>query len=339
MPRLRTIAVTALAALFAPALFALDTQTAPAPANPADPGTLNYIEGTAMLNGQPVTRSADGQTALAPGQVLSTANSRAELLLTPGVYLRLGHDSAARMISPDITNTAVAIERGTAEVEVDQLFPENNIHVLVNHVPVQLVKTGLYEFNASNGTAMVFDGEAAVRKQDGKWVKIRKDHQLALQQGDIAKTRKFDESAAEQTGLYRWSSLRSDYLAEANEQLAGQYGAGYAPGWYWDPYMWNYTYLGMYPFYSPFGWGFYPLGWGGGWYGPGFYGGGYGGGRFVGPHGPVNLPRGGFGGSAHAGSGFRANAFRSGGEMGGFHGGGGFGGFHGGGSFGGGHGR
>ena len=36
---------------------------------------------------------------------------------------------------------------------------------------------------------------------------------------------------------------------------------GFYPGWYWDPYMWDYTFLGWDPFFSPFGWGFYP--WGG----------------------------------------------------------------------------
>jgi hypothetical protein len=80
MPRLRTIFTTALVALFAPALFALDTQTAPAPTNPAVPGTLNYIEGTASLNGQPVGRNAIGSATLAPGQELTTTNGRAEVL-------------------------------------------------------------------------------------------------------------------------------------------------------------------------------------------------------------------------------------------------------------------
>lgn len=350
MPRLRTIFTTALAALFAPALFALDTQTAPAPTNPAVPGTLNYIEGSADLNGQTIAQNAIGSATLAPGQTLSTANGRAEVLLTPGVFLRLGHNSTVKMVSPDITDTAVSVERGRATVEVDQLFKENNIHVLEDHVPVQLVQTGLYEFNADQGTVLVFKGKAAIDKGNGHWATIKSDHVVNLTAGaaDVNST-KFNADEAEQAGLYRWSSLRSDYLAEANQQMASEYGEGYAPGWYWDPYTVDYTFLGAYPFYSPFGWGFAPFGWGGGWGGwgyPGYYGGGFYGGHAPGPHGPVHLRNGGFGGPA-VHSGFRGGAFRSGGELGGFHGGGGFGGFHGGGGgvhlgaggFGGGHGR
>ena len=337
MSGLKTIAVTVLAALFAPALFALNLQNAPM-SNPAAPGTLNYVEGSAQLDGQPITQAElrSSTATLGPGQVLSTGDSRAEILLTPGVFLRLGHNSAVKMISPDLTNTAVAVERGRADVEVDQLFPQNQIHILLDRVPVQLVKTGIYEFNAGRDTVTVFDGMAVAMRPDEKWVKVKDHHQLQVADLATAKPTNFNVDAQEQSGLYRWSSLRSDYLAEDNQQVAGMY-SGYAPGWYWDPYAFDYTFLGPYGFASPFGWGFYPLGWGpgwgwGGWYGPGFYGGGYNN-RL---HRPLPMP--GHSGMARPAAGFRANAFRSGGEMGGFHGGAAMGGFHGGGGFGG-HGR
>jgi hypothetical protein len=356
MPRLRPIFITALAALFAPALFALDTQAAPAPTNPAVPGTLNYIEGSANLDGQTIGQRAIGSATLAPGQVLSTtATSRAEVLLTPGIFLRLGHNSSVKMVSPDIVNTVVDVQRGRATVEVDQLFKENNIHVLEAHVPVQLVDTGLYEFDADKGTVMVFQGKAAIDKGSGHWATIKSKHVVNLTAGAAAvNPTRFDVDQQEKAGIYRWSSLRSDYLAEANQQMAGQYSPGYEPGWYWDPYVLNYTYLGASACYSPFGWGLAPFGWAGGWgypgyyggyypgYYPGYYGGGYvGHGHAPGPHGPVNLRNGGFGGPAAGSShsGFRGNAFHSGGSMGGFHGGGGGGVHLGAGGFGGGHGH
>lgn len=345
MSRLKTVAITALAALLAPALFAMDTtQNAPM-TNPAVPGTLNYVEGSARLDGQRITQSAIGSASadLRAGQVLSTSDSRAEVLLTPGVFLRLGHNSRVKMLSPDLTDTAMAVERGRVDVEVDQLFPQNDIHILVDHVPVQLVKTGIYEFNARRGTVMVLKGMAVAMRPNDKWVKVKDGHELNVADLATAKPRKFDEAELEQTGLYRWSSLRSDYLAEDNQQMAGEYGYGYGygPGWYWDPYAFDYTFLGPYGFDSPFGWGFYPMGWGGGWGYPGYFGGyGYYGGGYYGNGGRLHrpLPMPGHSSLARPSSGFRGGAFRSGGEMGGFHGGGGFGGFHGGGG-GGGHGR
>ena len=329
MPGLRNLFVAAMAALFAPALFALDSQIAPPPANTvmpntAVPGTLNYIEGSATLDGQPLNQRSVGNAILEPDQVISTTTGHAEVLLTPGVYLRLGPDSAAQMVSPHLTDTSVKILQGHADVEVDLLFKQNNIHVVVNNVPVQLTKPGLYAFNANRSSVLVFKGEAAVDGSNGKWTTIKSGHQLSLAEGPNLKPAKFDVDAQEQSDLYRWSSLRSDYLAQANEEMAGEYGAGYAPGWYWDPWMYDYTFLGPYPFYSPFGWGFYPLGWGGGFYGGGFYGRGYYGRGFSGHSGRAHLGDGGFHGSD---GGFHGGSFGGGG----FHGGGGFGGGGGGG--------
>lgn len=302
MPRLSKTLVFALAALFAPALFAQN----PAPANSAVPGTLNYIEGAATVDGHFLAANSVGSVTLQPGQEIATSQGRAEVLLTPGVFLRLDHNSAATLTSSDLLNTVVTIDRGQAAVEVDQMFKQNDLHIVENNVPVQLLKPGYYEFNADHGNVLVFNGEAAAVRHDGKFVTIKAHHDLSVAGGPQLKSASFDEGEQQQSDLYRWSSLRSDYLAQANQQIAGEYGTGYAPGWYWDPWLSYYTFVGPYPFYSPFGWGFYPLGWGFG----GFYG-GYG--RGFGPHG------------------FRGyeGGFHGGGGVGGFHGGGG--GFHGGG--------
>lgn len=313
MPGLRKVFVAAMAALFAPTVFALDSPMTSRPANTAVPGTLNYIEGSATLNGQPVNQQAIGNAVLAPDQVISTTTGHAEVLLTPGVYLRLAPDSAAQMVSPNLTDTAVRITQGRAAVEVDEIFKQNDIHVLVNNVPVQLLKPGLYAFNANRNSVLVFSGEAAVARTNGRWTTIKQGRQLFLAEGPNLKPAKFDVHAKEQTDLYRWSSLRSDYLAQANSQIAGAYGEGYAPGWYWDPWMFDYTFLGPYPFYSPFGWGFYPLGWDGGFYfGRGFYG-------HPGRPGQVHLR--GFN-EGHVDGGFHGGGFAGGGFHGGSSGGG-----------------
>ena len=62
-------------------------------ANPARPGTLNYIEGQASIEGRPLTPHSIGTTELEAGQYLATAKGKAEILLTPGVFLRVAEDS------------------------------------------------------------------------------------------------------------------------------------------------------------------------------------------------------------------------------------------------------
>jgi hypothetical protein len=320
MPRLKALLLLSLVTLLAPAMMLGQN------ANPAGPGTLNYVEGQVSINGQVVNWLSVGSSQLHEGQVVETGNGRAEILLTPGVFLRLGDNSAVRMISPNLANTKVELVKGRADVEVDQLFKQNNLRVKVKDNETRLLKTGLYAFNFEGAIVQVFDGEAAVFPVDGrkKLVMVKKGHELAMN-GDGKKPEHFDKDASEDA-LYNWSSLRSQYLGEANVQLASAYeGApGFAPGWFWNTGLYGYTWLPGYgAFFDPFGYGFYSpyyLYDGGFVYG---YGRGYGRGGYRGAYGHGQTS---FHGERGAGmQGSYGAAFHSG--DGGFHGGGG--GFHG----------
>src|SRR5271168_2562776 len=209
MPSLKALLLLSLATLFAPAF----GQSA----NPARPGTLNYIEGQASIDGRQVSSRSVGTAELEPGQYLATANGKVEILLTPGVFLRLDNNSTVKMISPNLTHTEVLLDRGRASVEADQIYPQNTILIDQKGGQTQLLKNGLYEFNADNNTVRTFDGKAAVYPGDNlqsnvKPIEVKGGHQLALT-GEAVKPVGFDKDHA-QDDLYRWSSLRSQYLGE-----------------------------------------------------------------------------------------------------------------------------
>jgi hypothetical protein len=294
-------------------------------APPAQPGTVNYVEGAASLNGETLNNKNVGNATLEAGQELNTAAGKAEVLLTPGVFLRLDDNSAVKMVSPDLTLTQVELEKGRAAVEVDEIHDQNNLEIIDHGVTTRLDKTGYYEFDANQPEAMVFKGMAKAEVGDGKWREIKSHHELALT-GEpngqpLTKEKPIDFDTRATDELYNWNNLRSQYLAEANNQMAGEYyGAGYGPGWFWDPYAFGYTYMGFEPFASPFGWGFYPFGWGG--FVGGYYGGWYGGRHWTnGPYyhyGNNHVARGGiYEGGFRGQGGFHGESGFHGGAMGG----------------------
>src|ERR1700677_578841 len=140
---------TLLGVLAASALFAIPA----AAASSAIPGTLNYVEGQVAVAGQTVTSHSVGTVQVEPNQVLETGQGRAEILLTPGVFLRVGDNSAVRLVSPGLADTRVEVLRGQAIVEAAELFPDNNLWVMMNGTSTRLNKQGLYAFNA--GTQLV----------------------------------------------------------------------------------------------------------------------------------------------------------------------------------------
>lgn len=271
------------------------------------PGAINYTEGQVSINGQAIRGARN--TALQPGQILQTQDGKAEMLLTPGVFLRLNNHSQARLASSSITDTRVELLQGEAMVEAAQVEPANNLTIADAGYITQIDKRGIYEFNADTPKIMVYEGEATVHNGDQN-VNVKKGHELAFTaQNEKLKTQSFDTNTVD--SLYSWSRLRSQYMAEANMSSAQTIVVThpswfYGTGWYWNPYYssWAFVPGGGY-FYSPFGFGFYsPAYWGV--YGPGiiargYWGGGYYGGFRSGFAAAPMVMRGGFGGGAHFG--------------------------------------
>ncbi|MBV9760177.1 MAG: hypothetical protein JO340_06410 [Acidobacteriaceae bacterium] len=285
------------------------------PAELPRPGSLNYVQGEVASAGQPLSPQSVGRFSLRPGQDLSTGNGYAEVLLTPGAFLRIGPHSQLRFSAVGLADTRIDLARGNALVEVDQFISGTHLEVTLAAASVDMLKKGLYGFAADPPAARVFDGKADVVTQAAHR-DIGKHDQVALANNPQLKKSDFDENQAKQDQLYVWSAARSRTESEQNK-LVAQNSAGYYPladGWFWDPYADYYGFWGPGYWNSPFGFGFY-----GGFY-PGFYHGFYGG-RRGGWHGGWSHAGGWHGG--HAFVGVHGNGVAGGFHGGGFHGGGG----------------
>jgi hypothetical protein len=269
------------------------------------PGSINYVEGQASIGVELLSPTAIGSIDLAKDQVLTTQAGKVEVLLTPGVFLRVADNSAITMTSPDLANTIVRLDKGRALVEVLDIRKQNNVQIEVGGASTKLLKDGLYDFDADHGTIRVFTGKAEARANDQK-VKLSEQQQLILNSGEQLTSQSFDTRPYEDD-FFRWSALRSGYLSEATvDEARACIGTGvnwYGPawsgaGWYWDPWFEVWTFIPVDGIsYSPFGWGFYsPVVV---YRSPFFYGGYYGNAphrfnEFHFPYGHGFIPRGGF---------------------------------------------
>ena len=242
-------------------------ETLPLPANAphaARPGSINYVEGQASLDATPLDASCVGILEMQANQSITTQAGKVEILLTPGVFLRVDNNSAVMMISPNLARTEVQVDKGRALIEVIDIHKENDIEIDMNGAKATLLKAGLYDFDVARNEVRVFHGVADVVFEDKK-IKLDGGQKLDLS-GEKLKAQHLDARPFEDE-FYRWNGLRSGYLSEASVSAARAYiGTGaewYAPGWvgwgwYWNPWFGVYTFLpvdGVY--YGPFGWGFY----------------------------------------------------------------------------------
>lgn len=231
----------------------------------AKSGLVSHIEGRVLLGQEEVVLKMGGRlTEMKPEQTLKTEEGRAEVLLTPGVILRVGENSSIKMIANRLEDTRVELTSGTAVVEATEIDKAHAVTLLVGEAAVGLRKMALLSLDAETGIKM-FKGEAQVIA--GGEAQILREGRQMPSTGTFAMT-KFDKS--ETDPLYRWASRRSEMVAMANIASAkamqrgfgGGAGMGYQQGgWMYNPYFGMFTYMplsGM--MRSPFGFQYYSPG-------------------------------------------------------------------------------
>jgi len=225
----------------------------------AHSGVVQSVDGSAYLNGQPVQQKFGQFPEIKENQEFRTEEGRAEILLTPGAFLRMGENSSIRMVSNKLTDTRVELLSGSVMVECDEAqkneAKDNVIMLLYKGNTMLLQKHGLYRVDADPSRFQVLEGEAIVKGESGQ-VTLKSGKQTGL--NGVLMAENFDKKAADD--LYLWSSQRSSYLAKASASSAMSLhnsGGSYSP-WQFNPMFGMFTYV---PYggiaYSPFGYGFW----------------------------------------------------------------------------------
>jgi hypothetical protein len=247
----------------------------------AHAGIVQYVEGRAYLNDDVIEPKFGQFPDIKENQEFRTEDGRAEILLTPGVFLRLGENSAIRMLSTRLTDTKVEVLSGSAVVECNDVPKDNSIQAIYKGNAIRFEKQGLYRIDSQPARLRVYEGQAVVTDSSGQ-LTLRGGKATNLSGVLVAES--FDRK--DQDALYSWSDRRAAYVAQANivsasavsnngysgyggygggyggYGLFGSNGVGYGPsflgGWAFNPMYGMYTYMPYSGFgYSPFGYTYF----------------------------------------------------------------------------------
>lgn len=212
-------------------------------------GLIHYLEGTVTLDGKPISDTAREKLfsqfpEVKEQSVLATTEGRAEVLLSPGIVLRVGEDSSIRMLSNKLSDTRVELTAGRAVLTVDELIKGGSaVTISVGEAQFRPLRTGVYHISAAGpAELLVYDGQAEVTMGSTKKA-VKRGNAQSLEQAQAA--RRFDPEAGD--ALLRWARRRSGYLAMANVSAAkSAMDSGYDlthSMWRWNPYFGMFTYL------------------------------------------------------------------------------------------------
>jgi len=240
-------------------------------------GFVNRVEGKVMIQRQDSENGEMGRASLGTQMrngdwLITTADSRAEVLLNPGSYLRMDEKAKIRAVNTDLAEIRFELVSGSIIIEVGA--PNTNqgaidkkmaLEVVTPQGQVSIAKEGLYRFDAKGAVTSV-----SVRK--GELFLGTRDQLLAKNATRIGKGKRFDligaNSLAPQVaklekdvldGFDQWSYQRAEMLVAANYSVLrrSQTLSGLAYGWIYDPFYNCYTFIPGSRFLSPYGFSFY----------------------------------------------------------------------------------
>jgi len=189
----------------------------------AKAGLVQVADGEVFVNDKAVENKVAQFTDLKNKDVLTTGDGRAEVLLTPGAFLRVTDGSGIRMVSTRLSDVRMEMVKGEAIVEVAELLTDNSISMNIGSTSFELRKGGIYRFDTTPGRMRVYQGEANATEGD-KAVIVKPGHEFA-NSGNAWALGHFDTK--ETDALYRWSSRRSGDISVANVSAARQAGTSY----------------------------------------------------------------------------------------------------------------
>jgi hypothetical protein len=223
----------------------------------AQSGMVHYIEGSVYANGKAVEPRFGQFPALRAGEELRTEDGKAEVLLTPGAFLRVAEHSSVRMLSNRLTDTRIEVLSGSIMVECDELLKDNALALVYQGKNVQLEKHGLYRLDTEPAQFQVYDGVAVIQS-DGGQLTLKRGKATSLDGVTVA--RNFNPQGYDE--LYAWNRQRSGSLAYASisaaQSLLDNRTAWNTSGWMWSPLLDEFTFVprsGLLS--SPFGWQFW----------------------------------------------------------------------------------
>jgi len=125
-------------------------------------GTVHFFEGAVYLGDQPLQSHLGKFTSIPQGGELRTVEGRAEVLLTPGVIIRIGERTTIRLLANQLSDTRVELLAGSVIVDSSEPAPGTLVTLLYKNWSTSFPEQGIYRIDSEPPCLWVFQGKAEV---------------------------------------------------------------------------------------------------------------------------------------------------------------------------------
>lgn len=176
-------------------------------------GVVHFFEGAVYLGDQPLEPQLGKFPRIVEGAELRTGQGRAEVLLTPGVFLRIGDGSSIRMLRNDLSDTRVELLAGSAIVDSVKPNADSSVTLIYRNWRVHFLERGVYRIYSEPPRLWVRQGEVEVSTRDtGASVSVEKGMSLPFA-AVLVPEPSIDEPG---DSLTNWAKGRSESVSADN---------------------------------------------------------------------------------------------------------------------------
>jgi hypothetical protein len=232
-------------------------------------GLVNRVEGKVQLKAQgsalgEMSTVSMGQQMKEGDRLSTSANSYAELLLSPGSYLRLNEKTEIEAVRTPFDNTRFDVLQGSVILEVGEIDKKTPFEIGTPRTVVTINKVGIYRIDVigQDVAVSVRKGEAYLGTREQLFahsaIKVGGNKAYRFIGDGPPQTAKLNSKVYD--AFDQWSYLQAESLVAANYGVLQRTRSrsSLLSGWVYDPYLNRYTYIpGSWLFVSPYGFGFY----------------------------------------------------------------------------------
>ena len=179
-------------------------------------GVLYFFEGSVFIGDTQVEQRFGRFPDIGEGRELRTGRGRAEVLLTPGVFLRIGDNTSIRMVSSRLSDTRVELLGGSAIVEAGEPAPDTSVTLIHKNWQVRIPDQGVYRIDSEPPQVQVYKGAAEVAAEGEPAVRVQEGQELPLAAVLVP-----EASSGAADAFKTWSMNRSRAVA-ADNAIAGE---------------------------------------------------------------------------------------------------------------------
>jgi hypothetical protein len=123
-------------------------------------GVVYFFEGSVLLGDEHLEQRFGRFPEIAEGRELRTEQGRAEVLLTPGAFLRIGENSTVRMVSNKLNDTQVELVSGSAILESTEKGAP--VRLTRDKWQVRIPESGVFRIDSQPAQLEVYKGSIEV---------------------------------------------------------------------------------------------------------------------------------------------------------------------------------